>query len=389
MNENEVDTLISLIKNAEPTTLESVKMVRSLLTNIQSLMNNLDELKVGGESVGDLFDKYKLFDSTFTKLARLSYNGDLPPNLRKELPKIKSWLENIEDALNRETSNKKTILDLSEVDKYKDYCEKIEYYFNDVFPMKYENVSQKAENILNNFSLLKKNMKHFKLPDDLVDADLLRSEDSELKLVQPKSLSGIKNIVSKFASFIKKVKVMISELESLADDLGDIDMKEFFASLNKRNLLLKSLLKNFANLNQTIYNGNFSNNLNIRNRYNELLSECINKYPIPDTFVNKLQLDTLSPVDQEVNRSMSRIRERAFSEPVDTFVSPWQKPVENSPVLEEKEVSKSPLSKEDKNKYESLWDAPIGDKISPEEKSKYEALWAFRSALNIIKMAKR
>jgi hypothetical protein len=166
-------------------------------------------------------------------------------------------------------------------------------------------------------------------------------------------------------------------------------MKEFFASLNKRNLLLKSLLKNFANLNQTIYNGNFSNNLNIRNRYNELLSECINKYPIPDTFVNKLQLDTLSPVDQEVNRSMSRIRERAFSEPVDTFVSPWQKPVENSPVLEEKEVSKSPLSKEDKNKYESLWDAPIGDKISPEEKSKYEALWAFRSALNIIKMAKR
>jgi len=371
--------------------IQDVRTVKSLLTRIESIMGQLDDLSVEGDSVNGLCEKFKLYDSNFTKLARLTYNGDLPPALRKKVPKIKQWLTSLQESLNKENAsrtNKKALLDLSEVEKYQDYCEKISHYFDEVFPTRYENISQGAESILEKYKVLKKNMRHFDLPSDLVNPDLLRAEDAEMNLAQPKTVAAIIPIVKEFASFIKKVQVLLSSLEAITDELTNVDVKELFVALNRRNILLKSLLINFSNLNQAIYAGNFASHLAIRTKYHDLLAECIKRYPIPETFSSKLKLED-SP-EHEVDRSIKRTRERAMTEPVDTFVSPWQREMDIPVTVQAPpKITMPVLSPEDKVKYESLWNSPQGDKLSPEEKSKYEALWAYESAIKLLKLARK
>jgi len=343
--------------------LNDIKIANNLISRITNIVKKLDDVaSVSPEIIYDKINKLKDLQLKINNLTKITHHGKFSPALQRKLLKLIEWKNVVDQHLQQEASmkkNKSSVLDNEEVEKYIDYIEKIEHFVNH-FPDTFESLKTQTSTQIYNLSYLKKHLSKFQLQEsDVLSPDQLLA-DTEFQVVEPvKTLKMAKASIFEFAKMIKKVNTLKQEIENLLKNIGQLSLEQTLEMLNKKNLLVKSLIQNLATLNKTIYTANFSSNLLIRDQYNQLLVE-VSKY-LPNHFVSKFVLPS-SKVDQLTENSVGGIKEK-LKEPIDTFVSPHQKytpsvftvaPAKNveTPTL----VNKPALSPEEKAKYEKLWE---------------------------------
>lgn len=375
--------------------IEDVKVFTSILRRAENIFKELETIPYSKEEdLQSLLDKFKLHKQLLSQLMKLTNKGNFTATLRKKTDRTKAWLSSIEENIEKERSNKRNkknvLLDISQIEKYKEYCEKVEVFFEDTFPEQYQEILSNSKRILENYDILSKNIRYFVVPQDIINPDLLRAEDDgfmEMDVAEPKNLTTIKPVIANIATTIKKVMNILSSIQDLEKELVSLDIKSLFKSLNTRNALFKSLLTNMVQLNKIIYQGEFYNNLQIRQAYQNLLDKIMDEYPALGSKLSNLTLQKQDPIQEEILSSMVGIKEQLEQDSVDTFVSPhYNKPISSDeiqypqpPPLPSRSPNKT-IDPQEKARYESMWRE--GDPITPEEKQKYEKLWAASSKMN-------
>lgn len=361
--------------------LEDVKKFNLLVSQIESVLTSLNKLK--DFSIEELYDRLAKIRQAFTKyksLAKSTYNGEFSPTLRKKFDKLQEWKENADRLVleeNRLKGNKNVAMEMEEVDKYKDYIEKIEYFLEQ-FPERLSTLHKELSEQIKFSELLTKNLSKLQLEEsDLPHPDLLKAEDEEMKVVSPiKTLKLAKATIHEFARMIKKCQTMMQEIKSLSLDQSTHPLETILGAINNKNLLIKNLLLKLSELNKLIYQANFTNNLMIRQKYNEILAQALTYLPkeLASKFVVNIPQSS-SKMQELIDSSIGGMKEKMRMDKeqgIDTFVSPWQKLAPPAPSIPIKPISKEIETQNPSSKYEEYIKK---NKISPSEKLRYEAEW--------------
>jgi len=357
--------------------LNDVEKFKQYLINIQNILSSLSEREsVSSELLNIQLKKYKELNTLYKGIIKYTHDGDFSTALRVKLKKLSSWRMNLDSLLHQEGKMKKhqtSALDLSEVEKYVDYIEKIEY-FAENFKERLSVVKKKVFPLEKSFQFLSKNWKNFQLQEtDLVSSDLLKIDDNnavketKFQVASPeKTLKMVKASVNEFARMIKRTNLHLFRINELSDDLSSPSLENILSSLNEKNVLVKKLLQQMSELNGLIYNGKFQNEALIRQKYEELL-RAVSRH-LPPFMVSKLILPEKSKIDQLNDSSVGGMKEQMrqdISGGVNNFVSPWiQQPKINPKPIEspiptgqyERYIKENKIPLIDKSRYEKLWD---------------------------------
>ncbi len=406
--------------------MTNIQVLKSLITNIERSLTILGSPEFAQTNdLPGLQQDFKTLRIKFNELSRLTNRGRATAELRTDkLRKLKKWLDaysqqrekTLESALPKKYHNKDLMIDASVLDQYHRYAIMALQYISNLTP-RYQTLKERIDNILSVGKMLGTHLHKFELSeenlptvDELSDDDGIEElnsdeleEDLDLSkvptVVPAQMIKTIGALLKIYAKFIKKVEIKYDEIIPLIERLETVNLDELFPKINQRNTLIQSLFKNLVNVNKLLYQGKFHYSLAFRQKYYELIGECLTY--LPDTLAAQVrtmlaQFQAKSPMEEAIDHSVGGIKEydpiqdqsmmRAspFSQiPIPAKeIMDYSKPLPPPPKVPQFPLVTEPPSSGEKLKPE------IGDKLSPEEKVKYEKLWQVASKFEVNQLLK-
>lgn len=406
--------------------MTDIQLLNAKANGVKTLMQQLSSSEFGKEADPEfLHKKFLLLQKKFGELTKVSNAGKATPELRAKLKTLKKWYDKYADTAKYPSSaevaisglpkkylNKNVVLDaqtLKQISHFKIYIVHVFNYMQKL-DAKYRETKETIATLMEKGKTLQTHMDKFIITEDHIPSyDYFAADDeeeyeltgNEPEVAPTKMVSGIQTILNKFHQFSIKVTEKYQEVASLAQELDDVDLGDFFNRTNQRNKLIKQLLHNLSEINGLLYQGTIPGNHALREQYYQIVENCAEL--LPDHIASRL-LATIKPrknkgkMQSALERSLQGIDKydpakdpgMKFQSPhVRNYVAPapFEKP-ELGPLedridrkVRHQELSElpqkgEPLTSAEKTKYENLWnDTRQGEPLSPEDKEKYEKLW--------------
>lgn len=388
-------------------------VVLAKISNLQNIMKQLSTSEFSKEADPELlYKKFLTLQKKFNEFTKLTNAGKASPELKvTKLKFLQNWIDNYENpaqavigGLPKKYQNKNVTLSpqaLKQVFNFKKYIPHIIEFMNKLEP-RYKELKKVVSDVMEKGKTLQVHMNKFLLTNDFIpEIELFaagKTEETEITgdfpNVSPiKMLKTIQSIISKYYKFSVEASNKYGEIENLVNELEPIDLGDFLDRTNKRNKLIQALLRDLVDINRTLYQTKFSSGPILRQKYYQLVEECVPL--VPEHIANKL-LAVIKPYKDKgkfqtvLDQSLEGIQQYKPSTYQSPHVTNYTPPTPILPSLEKRvdhrlinqelaNISQRPgqaLSPKEVAQYQRLWkQTPEGAPILPAEKAKYEALW--------------
>lgn len=385
--------------------MNAVSSVNHYTNIINKIVSELDSLE--SFETNNLMSKLNLLQRDFLDLAKLTNDGKGSAELRTEkLKTLKKWLQDYSDkekfllqTVPQRLKNKPVAVDSTTLDKFQEYAQTAIEYITKL-PVEYKAIKEKVLPFLAVRKTLFKNLSSFELDESDLLALAAKEEVIEPVIHTPeKTIKSIRAILRRYDRLIiavdakeQSILQLLTDFENTLQLKGDYTeeniLQTIYSKLNQRNKLLQSLVKNISNLRKTIANADFKHKLAVIKKYQSDL-EAFNKY-LPEEVISKLSLTTLtSPIEEELARSPGQIKKY---DPLKDPEMDWPKPTKELPEISPKEDMADRVDRV--LRHQELADISQetgmrpGSPVSSEEKQKYEQLWETASLQSIKKLTR-
>jgi hypothetical protein len=380
--------------------MNNIPMLRSYIHRVESILSELNSNELNPIDLPDIISKLSLLKEHFEELSEITNNGKGPSQLNAKLKILNKLLvsyskdkdEFLINNLAKKYKNKNVSIDTSTLEKYILYSEYTVKYMQEL-GSRYKQTKNIVTPLFKLHSKLTGVANLFELQEeDLPSFDNLSVDDltSSVEEASPaKTINSIRSLLRIFGKFIKTVEDKYQKMDSLLNEgaeRGVDTLEELYSKINYKNKLIQSLFNNLLNVKNIISESNYQHKLAFIAEYKKLLKLCIKYLPqkMMQRFLNDPMLRETSQVDEELARSVGKIRNYDPSKDPMMFPNSNKKSVVKEPpaILQQRTRIPTPELDLPLEKEEI-----IGDPISSEDKKKYEALWNAASLKRLNKLA--